>query len=360
MEIQDRLADIIKREKDRLGSYQALADQIRSINHNANASAAAGQPLRVDRRKLSSIVEKKDVSLNVSELQALDTYLAQTGKQGLKIVFEKPTLIRALTDTKLVHFLIGAKPQTDKTVSLSRWDVRSMISVIHGIHSISTAVVIDIHDVLLKPSVSRPSTQVKNKEVQALLEDRRGPSILCIGSPRACHASELMLAKMFGIAPFKRVSASSARDLPFYFVWSDDQYESLPSSFALRTSDVLPGGPSNKGWKSVALKTTDPDKVYSVDRSTKLWRNYGVVVAQRRQSGRLWIVAAGLSGPSTLAVARSLLSISDQLLLENRGQRSPVVWAVVEATVKREPSARHAGENRKLTGEKIVLSPRKW
>jgi hypothetical protein len=360
IQIQERLAEVILREKENQGTYKNLADAIQAANENVEASPEDRKLLKVDRRKLSNIAEKKKVSLSVYELQAIDTYLARERMRGVEAVFAKPTLIRSLTDTKLVHFLIGAKPQPDKTVVLSRWDVRSMITVIREIHSVSTDVVIDLHDVLLEPSVKRPNEKILNQEVRELLVARTGPSVVCIGSPRACHASEIMLAKMFGVDPFARVKTPAELALPFYFVWSDDQYDALPSSFALRARDVLGRESDDRGWKTVALKTTEPDETHTVDRNTSRWRNYGVVVVQRRETGKLWVVAAGLSGPSTLAVARRLASIGGEPLHEATGKYSPVVWAVVKASVRRVHKPKYEGENRNLDGEQIIVPPRKW
>jgi hypothetical protein len=353
-EIQKRMAELLAQQKRTCGSFDGLARAI----YEANGEK---EHLKVDRRKLSKIVEGTPVSLSFNELQALNTYFALKGEQSLKEVFDKPTLIRSLATTAQLVFLIGAKPQqASKTVALSRWDVRSMIGVIRDVHRISTAVVLDIQDVLLRTPAKGGKRSFVGSEVKALLRDPKGHSVVCIGSPRACHASELMLAKMFDVKPFQTADSSAAQRLPFHFVWSDDQYGELPSSFALKASEVIEDSVTRGDWKSVAIKTTDPEQVYAVDRSKSHWRNYGVIAAQRRQRNQLWIVVAGLSGPSTLAAAYTLVSLSAQLLLENMGKTSPVVWALVESTVKRDRSRGHRGEDRVLVEKRIVIEPRKW
>ena len=66
-------------------------------------------------------------------------------------------------------------------------------------------------------------------------------------------------------------------------------------------------------------------------------RSYGVIAAQRRPEGQIWVVIAGLTGPGTYAAATCLNAVEAPLPNAEDPHRGQVLWAVVEATVFTEP-----------------------
>ena len=97
-----RLIDVLKHEHDRWRSYETLSYEI--------ASASGGATL--DRRKLKSLVEGEDVSLRISELRALDTYLGPLG-EGLaaKPVFEQAAILAEIAQSLETTFFLGSFPR---------------------------------------------------------------------------------------------------------------------------------------------------------------------------------------------------------------------------------------------------------
>ena len=175
----------------------------------------------------------------------------------------------------------------------------------------------------------------------------------CIGSPRSCPAAELMLASMFKVKPFRKPTSS----LPFHFIWSPKTLKFHTSAFALDAEDIEAENHKlakeileEKAW---ALKVADI--LYEVHRvGRKEWSVYGVVAAQRRAGGRVWVVVAGLSGPATYASALAVASQKTGSLPEipEHGGRSEVLWALVEATVRQGPET--YGDNREVVGVEVL------
>ncbi len=89
------------------------------------------------------------------------------------------------------------------------------------------------------------------------------------------------------------------------------------------------------------------DKVFEVTRTGKSWQMHGIVAAQRRPAGNLWLVVSGLAGPATCAAAKLVPDIRAMLPWQPH-RISPVLWVPVIAHVK-EGAANHArGDIREL------------
>ena len=120
-----RLVDVLRQQRDRLGSFDKLAQAI----HTASG-------VSIDRRKLKNLVGDLDVSLRISELRALDTYLAPLG-EGLaaKPVFERSAILAEIAQSLEVAFVLGSLPRRGfRRVDISHWDVRSMIEVLRSLN----------------------------------------------------------------------------------------------------------------------------------------------------------------------------------------------------------------------------------
>jgi hypothetical protein len=319
-----RFAKVLAEKKDQLGSFVALAREIEK-------SSSPNYP-GIDRRKLTRIVAGDDVSLSISELMALDSYLAPLG-EGLaeKPLFEEPWLLSGLLEKDSVLMLLGSYPRSkDRRNDLSRWDVWAMAKLIRGIEKMRPTSRIHIDDVLNKEKT--PVGELK-ESIMPLLTGRE--SVCCIGSPRACLAAELMLAEMFEVDPFVKPKTLSS---PFYLIWSH-QHCSYESALAFKAED---------------LRTTNRKMALEIDKDSKRalkvgktfyisghredeqeWKEYGVAVGQRRANGHVWLVVMGLSGPATYATAAAVGSQMTGTLPEpsKKGTNAPIRWALVEATV---------------------------
>jgi hypothetical protein len=89
---------------------------------------------------------------------------------------------------------------------------------------------------------------------------------------------------------------------------------------------------------------------------------YAIVAAQRRRSGRVWMVIAGLTGSATYAAAQAVESIRADLPQPELGELcelSPIVWAVIEAIVEVDRDSEPRGM-RRLVSQRIIGEPRRW
>jgi hypothetical protein len=342
-----RLAKVLQRQKEEVKSYVALARAIAEANQGP-------KKVSVDRRKLKRIVERQNVSLSVRELIALDAYLTPLG-EGLadNPLLEKPWILQGLVDSREVVLLLGSYPRPKpQRNDLSRWDVQALARLHSEIEKLRPGTQVTFDDVLFDAAV-KPEVDPKPLSLPYLKDN--GPSVCCIGSPRSCWAAELMLASMFQIEPFRTEAAS---ELPFHFIWSPKVFKFYPSSFALDVREVRRFVGSlakeivkERAWAIRAEQTLFPHPRHH----QKEWKEYGVVVAQRR-GGRVWVVVAGLSGPATYASAVAIAEQKTGTLPELRGREalSPVLWTVVEATVRH--GRRSPGDDREVVECRAVLS----
>ena len=348
-----RIATVLGEQRARLGSYDRLAERI------ARASGGEG----IDRRKLKKLVEgEEDVTLKLSELGRIDAYLGQFG-EGLseKPLFEAPGLLQALGESGNVALLYGSYPRTDPVrTELIHWDIRSVAVLMRDIQRFGRGAHFDMHDIM---NVEQDRTNPESIGIWPTLSGRDGPSMVSIGSPRACKASELMLAEMFGIDPFS-VPDAGVKSLPFYFVWASDRVY-IDSSFALppktfKLPDDALAARIRTGERGLAgLKVGQ--KFYHSSPENRSSTAYGVIAAQRRENGQVWLVLSGLAGPATFACARVLHSLLAALPREHEaGTPSSVIWFVVEAMITLDESQEAPGDVRRLTGQRIHSGPYYW
>jgi hypothetical protein len=327
-----RLGEILARRKEEEQSYKRLATRITEMW--AKHTDQTQERDIIDRRKLKLLAEDvqlgKNVVISTNQLRALDVYLAHFN-QGLahQPIFRRPEFLRTAVEGEEVIFLVGSKVHA-KRVDLSQWDVLSVAEIQRGVNRFSTSVHFDLRDVLLDEQVPAHDDTPPWTEV---LKDGQ-PSVICIGSPRSCHACESMLATMFGVTPFE--SAPAHDDLvPFHFVRPPDNDRRVPSRFVQTASELRaqhPGVAGEVERGSHALRIGD--EVHLADRpDCQPCRTFGVIAVQRRAPGQVWTVAAGLNGAATHACALALEGMSSKLPPAGAG-RSGVWWAVVEAFVR--------------------------
>ena len=346
------LSKVLDSEKNRWKSFDKLAQKIREANK---------EQCGVDRRKLKKIVIGDEVSLTLAELRALDTYLTPLGEGlGDKPLFEKQRILEAFAETGDVTFLLGAmpgKPQEEMRTIISHWDVESMAEILRGVYSFRTDIRFDIKDLLL-PKKRGDSGWDSENELGNLLRDD-GPSICCIGSPRSCYATEIILAKMFEIDPY----IASAESLPFYFYWPlKFLSKTFSSAFTVdkrrlacfRTIQCI-------GEEDMAINVLDIDQAFVANKTKKtIWEDYGVFVAQRRKTGRIWLVIAGLTGPTTYATAKAVRStIETAAPARKYDGHSEILWGIISTEIR--INTHSSGDKRDIVADpRLRLGPRYW
>lgn len=355
LSLRDRLARLILEEYVHCGdSYERMANRI------ADANASIGKR-KVDRRKLKKIANRESVSLSADELDALNTYLLREGR-GLAAIFGQTSIIKSLVEKSQMSFLLGSRPRHD-TIELSNWDFHTMDTVMRSSYRATPTIRSGLEEVFLRSAKDNLSATTyaelfSEESWLSLLNDVDGPSLVCIGSPRACHATEVMLAKMLETTPFQRPDSAALKRLPFYFVWSQGQYDELSSAFAARETVLPKNAPRNTNSNAHILALHCNGEFHYAYPTTEKWSTYGVIAAQRRRTGQVWLVITGLNGPGTLATARVVDSITTAIPQAEAGKHGPVLWAIAEGDI--DVIQTRPGDRRELTNQRLLPHPSVW
>jgi len=355
-----RLAKAVKSLLDELESVHTLARNIARANDKEKTGC------KISWRKLEKLAKSPEsVELTWENLVALDTYLRKVKGEGLdeSPILEPVGILNAVAGpTKKVIFLVGAKPRPkDKTCDLSPWDMRSTTQLARDFTLLNSGVPHEIVDVMLGRHTNAAS--LKGEPWLELFKDPE-LSIIAIGSPRACLATELMMSEQFGVSAFG--TASLAQDLrarlPFHFIWSPRDSREFRSRFAL-PADQIPSRARELRQAVLADRASAfrlSRRYFKVPSEGDSWKVHGVITAQRRANGQIWLVVSGLTGPATYGAAMKVGDIRDAVPWSPQGENGPVLWAVVEVTVAEERSGPTQGDDRKVKGTRILHGPERW
>ena len=357
---QVRLQAALEREFKDATTYVELERRLRSAVSGESESESSGELEKtIDRRKLRRLAASdEDVPITFSELHTLDVFLRRRGHGGLSSIFRSTDLLQSISELPTTTFFLGFQPASSPEARtwISHWDLCSVTELLHGLYRFHYAsrLKVKLEEVQLRehPTVEQMSDE---SWYELIKSEQTSQSLISIGSPKACHASEVMLAEMFGVKPFESGGTEPRQDLPFQFEWTMEQLERTPSSFAFARTSAKSLPAPFRNFSSFSLHYLGV--CYEVPMEEKQWRDYGVIVAQRRGNGNIWAVCAGLSGPATLASARMLASEQIDLapLRRNQPHSDPVV-CIVEADVKQD-STPSQGDRRKVLRERFRREP---
>ncbi len=358
-----RLSEILKAKRTALGSFDALAKAI----------TEAGGGIGVDRRKLQRLValagqdlkagdiakSENDVNLRISELVALNAFLSPTG-DGLAAhpIFDQPSILAALTERSELVFLHAAQPNDKRqSTEVSVWDVRCQAEIMNSVNAYRANIGITMQEVMNREPKNRPDGEIGGWE--KWFADDRDASIVSIGSPRACRASERMLAKMFKVEAFEK-TVRAEQSLPFHFIWArrTDKFGSRFAGDAYsikRLDSQLASAIRRNPLTSMGLRVGDT--VHPARMGGETWKDYGIIAAQRRRSGQLWLALCGLTGPTTYAAAKAVRSLINVIPQNPVGKNSAVQWAVVEADIEKTDMP---GDARRVIRQEIIDGPKVW
>jgi len=294
-EFQKRLHEAVAHEAEAAGSYHRLATAVNLANERMGGRT-------IERRKLARIGRGDNVPLTYAEIEALDIFLKPKGR-GLTTLLERPTILRSFVDQDRVSLFIGAKayreddPPHYESTYVSGWDVRSLAFMERAIGAARPGIRFGVEEVFLRSAdelarMRDPGVEIAREAWNEIMTDGQTSAIVTIGTQRACHATEVCLATMLGVAPFKRGADPRLSSSPVQFVWSCDEYDRLPSSFAV-IGQQREISPSERPRKTIALKVLN--KTFEVRAEGDLMYDFGLIAAQRRRTG-IWLVIAGLSG----------------------------------------------------------------
>lgn len=373
--LQELVADAIKAAGSKYRLEARITDHL----------SREGVPGKVTYEFLEGLATgNESTGLRLSHLIALHSWFSQHG-HGLDEIplLRRQGLLGCLRSQEQVRILIAAKMIVPRQTHYTRWDARALDEVKDLLQPPGTPNPrgrANEFDVLLGPPSER--RRYEDEPWHRLIEEDR-LSLVSIGSPRSSLASELMLARMFRVAPSGRDRLPLFHpSLPFQFVWPPDPPPrpdlppslAVPSTFALGPEDLGPRRADladrirTRGFGALACRLHPPatspagppsaavEQVFEVPAiGPHSWNSYGVICAQRRPAGHLWVVLAGLSGPATLAAARMLQDFLPAPPLPVRRQPIPPVhWALVEARLREGHDSPEEGDNRQLLDARLI------
>ena len=327
----------------------------------ANGGGRAAEP-----RKLAAIISGEPKSLTLPDLEAIDNFLRPFGQSLADLpLLDADTITRALVELEEVVFFMASRHVNDREF-VSVWDIRVYSAIAERIRQRWPKTRVILREEQGCQLVEKAHPQ---PDWSSLIADAEA-SYCCLGAPLAFGLAEHMLALMFNVPPFKPLPKAGHR-LPFHFIWYPPPGEALenasvPSHFVLSADDLtdLSRTPAEKELAEAVRQRRAQaflleGQIYPVRLDQAQWKDYGVIVAQRRKKGQLWVVVAGLSGPSTLAAAKLLDAIRLDLPESGVGDVSPPIYAVVESAVRTSPR-KASGERRELLDQKLLVGPKVW
>jgi hypothetical protein len=325
------------------------------------ANLEAGTNCFVNRKTLAKIRdEPQKVGLTYNILVALNTYFRKRGKglQQLPIL-ETSGVLEVLVESPRLVFMLGARPRLElRQTEISRWDTRSLAELLTQASKLDIHREFDIEDVLWRSPVD-PEAIMAERWYRFLEDDQA--SVVSIGSPLAALSSEVMLARMFGVDPFVTPQFKTGKQVPFFFVWLPKVARHFPSAFALSwrelQTDHAEIAAQVKGNKASAFILEGTPHVVLAEGNS--WTTYGIIAAQRRAAGNVWMVVSGLAGPATHAAAMMVKEIASELPW-GKGQPSKVLWVPVKVKIKAGEKAPLSGDIREIVKADFDGEPRIW
>jgi hypothetical protein len=352
-----RIVSLIRKEKAKQVNFHRLATAINIANNVAKTG------YRVNHQTLKKIAEAPEsIGLRLGTIRALDTYFSTIGHSlADKPLLEKLGIIESLVEARSMTFLLGSRPRrAERRHDLSRWDTRSLAEILSESCKFDVHVKYNIADVLLRPAINADLAKKERWHDLLADEDR---SLISIGSPLACLASEVMLARMFGVTPFQTpdLSLADRQRLPFYYAWPPKRTRKFRSAFALdvRQLEKFDRRKAQALHNNRIAAFVLGSEVLPVKMEGKQWEMYGVVAAQRRGKQSVWLVVSGLSGPATYGAAVFTKEIMAELPWKN-GHAAPVLWVPVKASIVADKALGDIGDNREMLKVEALTPPQTW
>jgi hypothetical protein len=348
----------------RVRSLVIQALKTTSVNHLADLINAAnedsGTGCRVSRQLVTNLRDSPEsISLTWDHLVAFHTYFKENGAslQHLPIL-ETRGVFEALGDKQRLVFMYGARsrPEEQRTDN-SHWDTRAHVELVRQASLTGRPLEFDAQDVLWRCPVD-PATLGSEPWRRILDEDQA--SVVSLGSPLSALSSEIMLASMLDVKSFEPPHVMQRR-LPFYFVWLHRVAAEFRSAFGL-TADALRAKHPDLARRVQRNATTAVflgETVLESPTKGHDWTMHGIIAAQRRAAGNVWLVVAGLHGPATFGAATMVKDITDELPWSSKGP-SKVLWVPVKVRVRAGKAKPTDGDIREVVGAEFDGKPRIW
>ena len=349
-----RLVNLVRQETQREITINRLTDLITEANLKVGCS------YRVSRAFLTNLLRNaENVSFTWGHLVALNNYFKQRGLSLQQLpILETRGVFEVMADTSTLVIMLGAKPRPEEQrTDLSHWDRRSQSELQTEVQSQS------VRPRLLNEDVLWGKVDIATLGAQNwydILEADKS-SVISIGSPLAALSSEIMLARMFGVKPFEPPRFRMGHQVPFCFVWLHKLAEDFRSAFGLTWRELHEMDPAlaERVQNNKATAFLLGDQVHETPVHSNEWTMYGVIAAQRRASGNVWLVVSGLHGPATYGAATMVKQITDELPWA-ANQPSQVLWVPVKVLVRAPEPKPGDGDIREIVSVEFDGNPRIW
>lgn len=345
MSIQTRVMRAVNLARERANGWAPLERDIQEKLRHRNP--------RLSRRQLEKL-SQGNLALRLDQLDALDHYFQKVLNVRVTDPHSSPTAIDLIASHGEVCFVLGSQPDLDELnprIDFSRWDVRAFARLLRLLQTTRPGLQVWFEDVIFRGD--KAAEHFKDENAVSAREtwfhevtNDSGPSVICLGSPKANHCAEVLLSKMFGCDPF--VNPRENTGLEFAFVWpgKDKRAGELSSCFILdsqRDRNRLLKLPSvsDPVLRKIAGEARDAsalvvgDKFYPVNRSPGgEWKSYGIIAVSKWAS-RTIVCVCGLTGTATLGGASLLADLS----LDLPEPRHSVSWIPFCVEVEDQPVA---------------------
>ena len=332
-------------------SLHKLMTEINKANEKADTHCTIKFPTL---KKLKMADPK--LGLTQEMLVALATYFPELKLQPPFVI---PGVFEALVGTPRLVFMLGAKPRpAERRNDISHWDALSLTELFarcSRLHSPQDCVI----DYVFWRSPVKKETLGAEPWSRVLDDDEA--SVVSIGSPMASLSSEIMLARMFNVPPFTPPFFSTKDQVPFCFVWRPQFAGVFQSAFGLgvKSLEALDAKMATEVKRNRASAFVLEGNIHKVPVKGRTWTMYGVIAAQRRAAGNVWLVVSGLAGSATCAAANKVKDIVDELPWA-KGQPSKVLWVPVKVEISAGKSSPGDGDIRKIVSADFDGPARIW
>ena len=302
----------------------------------------------------------ENVALTWSHIVAFHTYFKQKGASLQHLpMLETRGVFEALGGQQRLVFMYGARPRPEEQrTDNSHWDTRAQLEMVRQAALVGGPHQIDAQEVLWRSPVD-PHALINEPWYRVLDEDQA--SVISIGSPLAALSSEIMLARMFLVSPFVPPHMLLKHPLPFYFVWLHKIAAKFRSAFGLTCDDLRAGQRelARRVERNASTAVLFEGKICESPTGGHDWMMHGIIAAQRRAAGNVWVVVAGLHGPATFGAATVVKEITDELPWSSRGP-SDVLWVPVKVHVRAPKAKPTDGDIREVVDSEFEGKPRIW
>jgi hypothetical protein len=166
---------------------------------------------------------------------------------------------------------------------------------------------------------------------------------------------------MFGVPQFTIPRFKAGKQVPFFFVWLPRLSRGFRSAFGLTwrelQSDYEPIASRVKRNQAAAVLIEGQPHVAAAEGNS--WTMHGIIAAQRRAAGHVWLVVSGLVGPATNAAASMVKEVTAELPW-SKGKPSKVLWVPVKVEIKAGPASPFQGDVREVVKATFDGEPRTW